>query len=226
MTRVALGNKEVLPGGDPFAPPPPPRAARVAFTPVCWLFVGLSVVVFLLGVRDRELTGRLLLTGGALAQGEWWRLATWLVTHGGPLHLLFNLSAVWTLGRMLELGVGSGRFLLASFAGALGSAAFVLIFHFDARTVGLSGVILSWLGLALPVANVAARRQLAIWLVQVAVISLLPGVSWSGHLGGFLAGLPAGFALRHGRATFALAMPVLCFALGVAVVLAGQGAFR
>ncbi len=223
---MALGNKEVLPGGDPFAPPPPqPAERRLAVTPLCWFFVAASVVMFLLGLRDRAVFEAGVLFGPALAEGEWWRLAGWLVTHGGPLHLVFNMSAVWTLGRMLELSVGTWRFLLGSAVGALGSALFVLLFNFDARTVGLSGVILSWLGLALPVANVAARRQLALWLVQIAVVSLLPGVSWAGHLGGFLAGLPAGFALRKGRGVFVAVMPVLLFVFGVLVVLAGQGRF-
>lgn len=223
---MALGTKEVLPGGDPFAPPPPrPVARRVMVTPLSWFFVGASVLVFVLGLRDRALFEAGVLSGPPLTRGEWWRLGSWLLTHGGPLHLFFNLSAVWTLGRMLEFSIGTWRFLLASAVGALGSALFVLVFNFDGRTVGLSGVILSWLGVALPVANGAARRQLGVWLVQIVVVSLLPGVSWAGHLGGFLAGLPAGLALRKGRGAFSVAMPVLLFVFGVLVVLAGQGRF-
>lgn len=223
---MALGKKEVLPGGDPFAPPPPrPVVRRVLVTPVCWLLAAVSVGLFAFGFRDRELFEAGVLSGPGLNRGEWWRLVTWLVTHGGPLHLFFNLSALWTLGRMLEFSIGSWRFLLGSAVGTLGSALFVLLFNFDARTVGMSGVILSWLGLALPVSNPTARRQLGVWLVQIVVVSLLPGVSWAGHLGGFLAGLPAGLALRKGRGVFAMVMPVLLFALGVLVVLAGQGRF-
>lgn len=224
---MALGKKEVLPGGDPFAPPPlRPVVRRVVVTPLSWLFVALSVALFVLGLRDRALFEAGVLTGPALERGEWWRLATWLITHGGPLHLFFNLSAVWTLGRMLEFSIGTWRFFLGSAVGALGSALFVLLFNFEGRTIGLSGVILAWLGVALPVANVAARRQLGLWLAQIVVVSLLPGVSWAGHLGGFLAGLPAGLALRKGRGVFSAAMPVLLFFFGVLVVLAGQGRFR
>lgn len=221
---MALGSKQVLPGGDPFREPPPRRQVTgIPVTPVTWLLMAVSLALFAVGWVSPEVREAGVLHGPLVQRGEWWRLATWLVTHGGVLHLAFNLSVVWTLGRMLEFSVGPWRFLLATAAGALGSSAAVLAFDFDAPTVGLSGVILAWAGMALPVANEAARRHLAVWLLQVIAISLLPGVSWSGHLGGFLSGLLAGGALRLGRVAYARAMPVLLFALGVLVVLAGQG---
>jgi rhomboid protease GluP len=215
---VALGSKEVLPGGDPYATPPPAEEAPRLVTPVCLVFIALCLVVFGVGFVRPDVRDALVLSGEAVRAGEWWRVLTSAFVHAGILHLGFNLSAVWTLGRALEHIVGSARFLLISFVGTLGASALVLTFNFNSVTVGISGTILAWVGALLPILNPQARRQLAGWLVQVALISLLPGVSWAGHLGGFLFGLPAGFALRLRR--FPVVMPIVAFIAAVICVIA------
>lgn len=227
---MALGKKELWPQGPPEPPPPaePPRreGPPPLATPVSYALVGVSLAVFLLGVGRPALFELGVLHGPAVAAGQWWRVFTCLVTHGGPLHVFFNLSVVWTVGRALETILGSARFFAVTLVTGLGAGLFVLAFNFDTRTVGMSGAILGWLGVLLPIVRPAGRRQLLVWLLQIAVISLLPGVSWAGHLGGFLAGLPLGLALRVGRKAFSAALPVTAFALAVLTYLAGTGRFR
>src|SRR5436305_2022955 len=133
---------------------------------------------------------QMVLFGPKVLEGEWWRVLTCVFAHGSIMHIVFNLSAVWTLGRMLEAGIGTFRFLVTTLVGALGSAFAVLVVNFDQPTLGISGVILAWAGAMLPIVNQAGRRSLGTWLIQVVVISLLPGVSWAGHLGGFVFGVP------------------------------------
>ncbi len=215
---MALGPREVLPDAGPSRPPPQP----LPFTPVCWAIIGLSVAMFGLGQVWPEVHDAGVLYGPAVRAGEWWRIATFLVTHGGIIHLLFNMSAVWTLGRVLEANIGSARFLLLSAIGGVGSACFVLWLNPLTPTVGASGMILSWLGAMLPLATKSGRSQLLMWLGQTALISLLPGVSWAGHLGGVLFGLPCGFALARGPAVFRYAGPVLLFVTGVLTFFAGN----
>ncbi|HME92257.1 MAG TPA: rhomboid family intramembrane serine protease, partial [Myxococcaceae bacterium] len=137
-------------------------------------------------------------------------------------HIFFNMSAVYTLGAALERGLGTWRFALVSLATCLGSAAFALFFSFRVPTVGASGMILGWAGAMLPISTRAGRQNLLIWLVQVAVISLLPGVSWQGHLGGFLFGLPCGIALRAGARWFNLFGPLVAVMAAVIAVLAAN----
>ena len=53
----------------------------------------------------------LALVPAAVADGEWWRLFTSGFLHIGPLHIAFNMYALWVLGRDLELVLGRARFL-------------------------------------------------------------------------------------------------------------------
>lgn len=220
---MALGSKEVLPGGDPWAPPPPPRRSPIPFTPVCWLLATVSIAVFIGGSLAPRADEWLDLNGPDVRAGEWWRVLSWTVVHGGALHLFFNLMALWSVGRSLEVALRPTRFFLVSAVGALGAAGAVLAFDFDRPTVGLSGVILSWAGCALPLMGRAARQNLALWLGQVAILSLLPGISWAGHLGGFLFGLPFGWALRSGTRRFSNVAPVITFLAALLVLVAGTG---
>jgi rhomboid protease GluP len=218
--------------------PPPYRhvEARAVLPPLfCLTIIVSSVVVYLLnaftGVLDTVTSlpdgrpvviGLFDLYGPAVAQGQWWRLLTAAVDHHAALHLVLNMSVVWTLGTGLEREMGTARFALVSLTTALGSSVLVLLLDFDQVTVGASGMIIGWAGVLLPIATREARRSLTVWLVQIAVISLLPFVSWSGHLGGFLAGLPAGFALRKGPHVFRWVAPLLVLAMALAVAAAAH----
>ncbi|HKD42777.1 MAG TPA: rhomboid family intramembrane serine protease [Myxococcaceae bacterium] len=182
--------------------------------------IALSVLRYLLDVRQHTVPWALY--GPAVQAGDWWRLLLYAFEHGNLLHILFNMSVVWTLGIPLERILGSWRFLIISLATCLGSAAVALFFAFDQPMVGASGMILGWAGVMLPISTRAGRRQLGVWLVQVAIISFLPHVSWQGHLGGFLFGLPFGFALRGGPRVFSYLAPALLACAAAIALVAGR----
>lgn len=182
-----------------------PRPRTTGQTPYAsWFIIGASVLVFLgdFGRAGGTLFQLGALYGPAVIAGEWWRVLSTVFVHGGILHLALNMSVVYSLGMPLERVIGTMRFALLSLATALGSSALALFVNFDVPTVGASGMILGWAGAMLPIATTEYRRSLGIWLVQIAVISFLPGVSWAGHLGGFLIGLPCGVGLRLGTRHF------------------------
>lgn len=223
-------------GGTPPDQQRPARPFWSRFTPVCSAIIVGSAVMFLLGhghylplvsskpdaIALAHAGNPLALYGPLVQQGEYWRMLTCVFEHGSPLHILFNMSVVWTLGFMLERAIGSWRFLGLSIVTALGASAFALFFDFDRPMVGASGMILGWAGAMLPIATEQGRRQLGTWLVQVVIISLLPGVSWAGHLGGFLFGLPCGVALRMGRSVYARALPLILFITAVVAMFAAH----
>lgn len=220
---------------EPAGPERPPRPAappvHPQWRPVSAMVIGGSVALFLLDavLKPGQLLGDglgpifqwIALYGPLVQDGQYWRVLTCVFSHGGPIHLFFNMYVAYSLGLPLERGIGSGRFLLVSLVAALGSSAFALLFNFEIVTVGASGMILGWGGAMFVTAGRELRKSLLIWLVQIAVISLLPGISWAGHLGGFLFGVPMGLALRGGPRVFSRAAPLLlAIALGVTYITA------
>ncbi|MGZ6092803.1 MAG: rhomboid family intramembrane serine protease [Polyangiales bacterium] len=158
-------------------------------------------------------------------EGQWWRLLTYAFVHGSLMHLGFNMLATYALGVPLERRIGTARFLPLSLATCLGSAAVIICVPRGAPmpTVGVSGVIFGWAGALLFLVSRAQMRELGKMLLLNAVISLLPGVSWQGHLGGFLFGVICGFLLRVDPARFSARVPIL---VGLGGVLSLWGAYR
>lgn len=215
-------------------PPQPPIWKR--YPPVSSAILAVCVIVFIAEVLLPDLKTSVIdgqsvplqkgaLFGPAVGLGDWWRILTTVFTHGNGIHILFNMMVLVSLGMPLEKQLGTVRFIMVSLVTALGSSAMVLWFNFMQPTVGASGMILGWAGVMLPMVNHQARRSIGVWLIQIAIISLLPGVSWAGHLGGLLAGIPCGFLLRErsGR-VFWVVTPVLLVVLAVVCWLAvGRG---
>ena len=207
-------------GPPPPAPPSEPLRSRPV---VSWLLIGGSVLATLASGGRPGLVADTALYGPSVEAGEWYRLLSTVFMHGNLLHLFMNMSAVYTLGIQLERAVGSLRVLYVSAASALGAAAFVLLFGYGLPTVGASGVLCGYLGAMLPIATRAGRRWIWTTVLQVAFISLLPMVSWQGHLGGFAFGFVAGLLLRLPRPLLLpLSLALLSGAAAVTAWSAGQ----
>src|SRR5262245_49063244 len=56
------------------------------------------------------------LRGGAVADGEWYRLLTGGFLHAGLIHIGFNMFALYVIGRLLEPAIGTPRFVALYFA--------------------------------------------------------------------------------------------------------------
>ncbi|HEX4802675.1 MAG TPA: rhomboid family intramembrane serine protease [Myxococcaceae bacterium] len=218
---MTIRDRQVL---SPESSSPGALRARAPLPIVSGAVIAISAIRFLLDLPlfSRDLVLPWALYGPAIEGGQWWRLLSYALEHGGLVHIFFNMSVVWTLGIPLERMLGSWRFLIISLATCLGAAAVSLFFAFQQQMVGASGMILGWAGAMLPISTRAGRRQLGIWLVQVAIISLLPHVSWQGHLGGFLFGLPFGLALRGGSRVFSYLAPVLLVGAAAIAAVAGH----
>ncbi len=131
------------------------------------------------------------------ATGEAWTLVTSAFLHGGLIHILFNMMALYSVGRFFEGVMGPARFTILYMASALtGSAACLLS---SSPVLGASGAIFGLIGAGIALGTVFARRlgphgasirrQFGSWAFNGLIISLLPGISWLGHGGGFVGGL-------------------------------------
>jgi membrane associated rhomboid family serine protease len=169
------------------------------------------------------------LVPAAVADGEWWRLVTGGFLHFGPIHLLFNMMALWVIGRDVETALGHGRFLAVYLVSLMGgSAAVMLLTAPGANVAGASGAVFGLMG-ALAVLLRRLRVPLGqvggVIAVNLAITFLLPGISVAGHLGGLLTGAAATAALVYAPAD--RRVPVQTGALiGLAVLLVAAVALR
>ncbi|MDQ6808129.1 MAG: rhomboid family intramembrane serine protease [Verrucomicrobiota bacterium] len=145
--------------------------------------------------------------------GEYWRMFTALFLHYGPLHLAFNLYALWVIGPGLERAIGAARFLLCYLATGLGSSAGVVLLrlsHFTAsdQLVGASGCVMGivgvWVGSLLrhrdaPLAGRRLRNIFVIVAIQTAFDLSTPQISMTAHLSGLITGVVLGFAIAPRR---------------------------
>jgi membrane associated rhomboid family serine protease len=151
----------------------------------------------------------------ALVSGEWWRLLTNWWVHIGLLHLLVNMYALNGLGRTVEQMYGRGRYLvlyaLAGFCGscvgmmpaAMAKPPYPILAGASGAVCGVLGAEAVWVllnGRYLP--RMLKRRwhmNLLTNFFLLAFISVFPGVSGMGHLGGAVGGAVAGLLLNWQR---------------------------
>ncbi|MFJ1544593.1 rhomboid family intramembrane serine protease [Streptomyces sp. NPDC088246] len=173
-----------------------------------------------------------------VVDGEWYRLLTGAFLHLPPgassfgslpfgvLHILFNMYALWNLGRVVEEQLGRARYLALYLLSALGGSVLVyLIAPFDG-TVGASGAIFG-LGAAFYVINrrlgrdmQAVNRFMAGFLIWMLISAGF--TSWQGHLGGLLTGgivtVAYAYAPAKRRTTIQAAAGVVLLAVLVLLV--------
>jgi membrane associated rhomboid family serine protease len=157
-----------------------------------------------------------------VVDGAYWQLVTSMFTHVQPLHIGFNMLALWVLGPQLELAVGRIRFLALYFLSGLAGSALVYWAGSEyGATLGASGAIFGLMGaLAIIAFKVGGDvRGILTWIgINFVITFVLAGISWQGHLGGFIGGVAVGailvYAPRGPRRT-AFQTAGLCLVLAV-----------
>lgn len=194
--------------------------------------IGICVVSWLLQ----------LVTRGAWTDALWfwpwggvmepWRFLTASFLHStSPLHILFNMYALWITGQFLEPLLGRARFAVLCLLSAVGGSVGVLLLAGDPFTssawvtpvVGASGMVFGLFGAMLPVMR-RLGRSMAQVLVLIAINGVIgffvPNISWQAHLGGLVTGALVAtayaYAPKERRALVAWVVPVA----GIAVLIA------
>ena len=124
--------------------------------------------------------------------GEWYRLLTVALVHGGLMHLGFNMYGLLVLGNPIEHAFGRNKFLIIfTFSLITGSLASLALNASNQPSVGASGALFGLFG-ALGVAG----RRIGVDVKSIAVIIginfamsfVLSGIDWHAHLGGLIGG--------------------------------------
>lgn len=181
--------------------------------PVTRFLVAITVVIyFIQALLERAgadvLTLSLGLSVASIMQGHFWTLLTYMLLHGGPLHLLMNMLMLFFLGGEVERALGKNHFvILYLLSGVLGGLGWALIkWPGDGVCVGSSGAIF---GLLAAFALLYPHREVTLLLFLVFPITMSAwvlaatlgafqlfmmvspfagGIAYSAHLAGGVAG--------------------------------------
>ncbi|MDQ3789786.1 MAG: rhomboid family intramembrane serine protease [Actinomycetota bacterium] len=232
---VADGNKTVRPARNTGGARTRPGARSLVVVPA---LIGINVLVYVLtAVQAGSMTdnqrSELFMQGtlipGTVAAGDYWRLLTSGFLHFGnyggygPVHLVFNMFALWVIGRDLEVALGRARFLVVYLLALVGGSAAVMLFGDPMGSVaGASGAIYGLFGgIAVVVfrAKLNPAPVLTLLAINIFLSVALPGISLLGHLGGLVIGALATAALVYApRQHLVRFQTIACVAIAVLLV--------
>ncbi|HEX4632106.1 MAG TPA: rhomboid family intramembrane serine protease [Chthoniobacterales bacterium] len=194
-------------------PPPSAFGSGTQITSAVAIFIALNLIMFLAEMKLGGSTNPLTLHRlGAMEPwairygGQYWRMLTSLFLHYGPLHLLFNLYALFVIGPGLERIIGSIRFAFYYLLAGIGSSIGVFLLRLSdlsrpEQLVGASGCVMGivgvWAGYLVrhrhePFAGRRLKNIVLIVAIQTAFDLSTPQISMTAHLSGLLTGVVLG----------------------------------
>lgn len=175
------------------------------------VLIGLNVIAFIAQQVTDEVTSRFFDVGFAfnpetqetfgVADGEYYRLLTSAFLHGGALHLLLNMYALFAFGPQLEAALGRLRFTALYVVSALGGSALSYAFAAPNQpSLGASGAVFGLLGAYLVVLRKLGKDStpvLVLLAINFVYGFLAPRIDWRAHLGGLIAGALVAVAMAY-----------------------------
>jgi membrane associated rhomboid family serine protease len=134
-----------------------------------------------------------------VADGEYYRLFTYMFLHYGLIHLATNMISLWFIGRALEAALGPVRFTILYLVAGLGGGVACYVFTPTGGTVGASGAIFGLFAALFVVLRRLGRDTtsfIPLLVINIA-ISFAPGISLAGHLGGLATGAVVAVAMAY-----------------------------
>lgn len=175
----------------------------------------------------------LIVSGGqwwplVIKNGQWWRCITYAFTHGGIIHLGFNMMVLYQIGPQLEEEIGPSGFLTLYTITALAATVLGYFWHPMTVVVGASGALFGMIGFSISYFHrigghhaLAQRDQMLRWAIFAFIFGFLVGADNAAHLGGAVSGAAFGFifpiALRS-RRTLAPLTNTLAICSGLAIL--------
>lgn len=167
--------------------------------------------------------------------GEWWVLITAIFLHGGILHIVFNMMWVRDLAPQTEILFSPHKMIIIYILSGIGGNLLAiytplmarLLFSYQmpiAPVIGASGAVFGLMGGIIAFGKKRGGffgrqvvRQFGMWaLILIVMGFLIPGVSNSGHIGGFVTGFTIGYLIPLRDSSFTKKLYVF---LGNAIIL-------
>lgn len=175
-----------------------------------WILIGIIGILWIVHIVNINLFGGRLVLYGIYPrrlqglQGILW--APFL--HGNFMHLIANTIPLFTLGGLIMLGKRENFFLVTLAAALMSGLGTWLIGAPNSLHIGASGVIFGYFGYLL----LGGYFDRSVFAIASSVIVIIfygsylwgvlpnqPGVSWEGHLFGFIGGGVAAWWLSRSR---------------------------
>ncbi|GIJ02460.1 rhomboid family intramembrane serine protease [Spirilliplanes yamanashiensis] len=132
--------------------------------------------------------------------GGFYRLVTAMFIHYGLVHLLFNMYALWQLGRQLETVLGPARFAALYLIAGLGGNVAVYLLDPGGLGAGASTALFGLFAGFFVILRRLGRDTsgiVALLVMNVIITFLIPNLSWEGHIGGLVTGGVVAAALAY-----------------------------
>jgi rhomboid protease GluP len=159
--------------------------------------------VYLLTLLQPNLQGELAMWGYGVQNGQYYRLLTVALVHGGWVHLICNMLAFFSIGTPLENFYGRNKYIVLLFVSLLcGSLASFFFNPLQTVAVGASGMIFGLFGAFAVVGKRMGgnfREAITLIAVNMAIPLLIPGIDWKAHLGGLIGGILTALVLKPAR---------------------------
>lgn len=139
-----------------------------------------------------------------IAENQWWRCITYAYTHGGLIHLAFNMMVLYQVGPLVETEIGSSRFFVLYTLTALAATAAGYFWHPLIPVVGASGSLFGLIGFAIAYyhrvgpAGHDLRNFMFKWAIFAFIFGVMVGADNAAHLGGAICGAIFGLVLPLG----------------------------
>lgn len=182
--------------------------------PLTSLFLFLNIIIFLfMTFLGGSTNPYILVQFGAyykpfILEGEVYRLFAPIFLHIGWEHLLFNCFAILIFAPGLETMLGKWRYLVLYLGSGIMGFVMTLFFSSAMVAAGASGAIFGIYGMYAYLSKYRrdlmdyySRQTILPILVIGVVLTFLPGISITGHLGGLATGFLLGFVLVPRRRT-------------------------
>lgn len=184
----------------------------IKFTPMTLLLVTLNTIVLLINLifihlfNTYELTNLLAVSHYEVSSGEYYRLFTSTFLHAGVSHFLFNVFALYILGKFVE-GIYTPWHMLVTYlaAGSI-SSLFSLVFLTEGISLGASGAVYGLLGLIIIYLLITRQIKAKLILQIIAVFAVVSALSMFvaninhyAHIGGLIVGVLLGIIFNFKR---------------------------
>ena len=178
------------------------EASLFSRAPATFILIALNVAVYVAEIASgagglegssSSLVPEFALFGPSVAGGEWYRLVTCGFLHASLWHLAGNMILLYFLGRILEPGIGTVRFVAVYAVSLLAGSFGALLLTPFSLTFGASGAVFGILAATFAIARGRGVDALAstvgiLILLNLALSFGVPGISLGAHLGGLVAG--------------------------------------